>query len=75
MSMQEYYEAFLMGDCPFNSYEEYLYEYGFDGEVYASLPEFVVNEYQNEDYMRHLLGDEIYAFFKEEEQEFGERGE
>lgn len=72
-SMQQYYEDFLSTDVPYPTYEEYLQDVGFDGNIYACFEEFVANEYENEEYMKYLLGDEIYAYFIEAEREVSER--
>ena len=65
-SLQEYYDEFLDGEYPYGSYEEYLEERGFGGNIYACFPEFLDAEYQDEGYMRHLLGNDLYGYFKEE---------
>ncbi len=38
------------------TFEDYLDEVGFDGEIYACYDEFLDNEYQDEEYMQKLLG-------------------
>lgn len=38
------------------TYEEWLFERGFDGELYACFDEFLDYEYQDTDYMSYLLG-------------------
>lgn len=73
-SLQEYYNTFLNETTFSDSYEEYLEEHGFAGMIYSSFAEFVTNEYLDKEYMQHLLGEEIYAYFKEEG-EFSEQNE
>lgn len=65
-SMQEYYNEFLTEDYCYESYEEYLEERGFGGQIYACYAEFCEAEYQDEGYMRHLLGKDLYEIFEEE---------
>ena len=66
-SKQDYYNDFLTQDHIFESYEEYLEEFGFyGGMIYSSFPEFCTNEYQDEEFMHHLLGDDLYEVFEEE---------
>lgn len=53
----EYCQLMLVGIVDVNTtFEEYIEEYGFDGEIYSSYSEFLHNEYQNEEYMTSLLG-------------------
>lgn len=35
-------------------------EYGFQGECYVSFPEFLDNEYRDQEYMASILDDEKY---------------
>jgi len=37
------------------SFQDYLDEFGFNGQVYACYDEFMDNEYQDIDYMKALL--------------------
>lgn len=39
-------------------FEEWIEEYGFNGEIYACFEEFLVCEYEDEQYMIRLLEDE-----------------
>lgn len=65
-SMQEYYSLFLTEDYCYESYEEYLVDQGINGQIYVCYAEFCENEYQDEDFMKHLLGTELYKYFEEE---------
>jgi hypothetical protein len=62
-SIKDYYE-FLMKeeDEDVNvftyTYNDYLEEFGYDGELYVCYEEFCETEYLEEDYIRVLLNDE-----------------
>lgn len=62
-SIKDYYE-FLMEeeDEDVNvftyTYNDYLEEFGYDGELYVCYEEFCETEYLEEDYIRVLLNDE-----------------
>lgn len=45
------------------TYNEYLEEFGYNGELYSSFDEFIDNEYQDEEYMRSILNDENYNLY------------
>lgn len=49
-----------------SSFEQYLDEYGYNGELYASFNEFLNNEYLDESIMRDLLDDYFFEKYKEE---------
>ena len=56
----EYFQSMLWEDRdPLNhleySFEEYIEEYGFDGQVYSCFEEFLDTEYQDSSYMQSLL--------------------
>ena len=52
----DYHNGLLNGDYDDDyTYEDYLIEYGYDGELYVYYNEFLNNEYLNEDYMHLLL--------------------
>ena len=40
------------------SYNDFLNEFGYNGELYAGYEEFCKNEYQDENYMKKLLNNE-----------------
>lgn len=54
MTIKDYYEGLVDDDAEF-TYEDYLEEFGYDGEIYACYDEFCDNEYEDEEYMRLLL--------------------
>lgn len=43
--------------------DEYIQEYGYDSELYACYEEFLESEYKDADYMRELLGDELFEAY------------
>lgn len=54
--IKDYYKGLI--DVPSTyTYEDYLNEFGYDGECYASYEEFLAAEYFNVDYITHLLDD------------------
>lgn len=46
-------------DEDFDAMEEYFKEQGFNGEIFACEEEFYDNEYQDKDYMMHLLPEDM----------------
>lgn len=56
LSLSEYYSNLDLNDDI--SYEDYLDEFGYDGELYACFEEFCENEYLDDEYMHKLLNDE-----------------
>lgn len=71
-SIKDYY-AFLMeeDDEDINvftyTYNDYLEEFGYDGELYVCYEEFCETEYLEEDYIRVLLNDEqLLAMYYED---------
>lgn len=47
------------------SLEEYLFEHGYNGEIYVSYEEFLNSEYQEDAYMEDLFRDEkLFAEYK-----------
>ena len=51
------------------TYDEYITENGYDGELYACYDEFLDSEYTDEQYMRELLDDQ--RLFSEYQQDTG----
>lgn len=48
-------------------FEEYLFDNGYDGELYVCYDEFLYEEYLDEEYMKELLNDdELFAIYKED---------
>ena len=60
-SIREYHdyvqECHDEGETPM-SYEEYLFDYGFQGSLYVCYEEFCDEEYHDIGYIKHLLGDD-----------------
>ena len=57
-NMKNFYEDIIEKDIDVlndYSYEDCVYEFGYNGEVYADYDEFLDNEYQEEDYIKELL--------------------
>ena len=62
-NLRVFYEENRINDYPYSSYEEYLMEAGYNGEIYVCYDEFIDNEYQDEGYIMALLDNE--ALFEE----------
>lgn len=46
------------------TYEDYLQDTGYNGELYVCFDEFVDNEYQDKDYIIHLLrSDQLISLY------------
>ncbi len=60
-SIKDYYEGLAdmddMDDAEY-TYNDYLEEFGYDGELYVCYEEFLENEYRDGDYMCSLLDNE-----------------
>lgn len=54
-ALRNYYEFLLKNDSKHLSYEEYLLQFGFNGNIYADYEEFRKNQYKNTKYMCKLL--------------------
>lgn len=65
-SVREYYEGLINNDTD-DTYNEYLEERGYSGELYACYEEFLDAEYRDEEYICRLLDDEalIAAYRKD----------
>lgn len=57
-ALKDYYEGLTNSDFDdeFN-YEEYIDEFGYDGQIYACYDEFLDSEFQDKEYMRSLIDD------------------
>lgn len=53
-SIKNYYEGLVDEDVEY-TYNDYLEEFGYDGELYVCYEEFLENEYLEEDYICGLL--------------------
>lgn len=56
-SIKDYYEVLIEYDADY-TYEEYLNEFGYEGELYVCYEEFLDTEYQDISYIRYLLDNE-----------------
>lgn len=63
---KESVKEYFCGETSFDSYEDYLFERGFQGEMYASLEEFLNNEYLDENIIGALLDVDSKSSFNEE---------
>lgn len=55
-AIKDYYEN-VIDDAAY-IYDDYLEEFGYDGELYVCYEEFLDNEYQDDTYICGLLKDE-----------------
>ena len=57
-ALLNYYEGFDNGDytCDEYTFEDYIDEVGYDGELYVCKDEFLGAEFLDEDYINSLIG-------------------
>ena len=69
-SIKDYYEGLIDNDSEY-TYEDYIEEFGYDGELYVCFEEFCNAEYYDVDYMRTLLDNDklINIYHKDIEEE------
>ena len=69
-SIKDYYEGLIDNDSEY-TYEDYIEEFGYDGELYVCFEEFCDAEYYDVDYMRTLLDNDklINIYHKDIEEE------
>ena len=69
-SIKNYYEGLIDNDSEY-TYEDYIEEFGYDGELYVCYEEFCDAEYYDVDYMRTLLDNDelINIYHKDIEEE------
>lgn len=53
-ALLDYYKNFADNDFGY-TFEDYLDEFGYDGEIYVCYDEFLDNEYLDDEYMHTLL--------------------
>lgn len=65
-SLKDYYRDLVDDDTEY-TYNDYLEEFGYDGEFYTCYEEFLDNEYREEEYICSLLKDEelIELYYKD----------
>ena len=56
-SIKDYYEGLVDDDTEY-TYEDYLNEFGYGGELYVCYEEFCDTEYRDKEYMCRLLDNE-----------------
>lgn len=65
-SIKDYYEGLIDNDNEY-TYEDYIEEFGYDGELYACFEEFCGAEYYEVDYMCTLLdNDKLINMYHED---------
>lgn len=68
-SIKDYYEFIVESDYNENlyTYDDYIEEFGYDGELYVCYDEFLENEYLEDDYICGLLDNEklIAMYYKD----------
>jgi len=66
-SNKDYYESLVDMDDTEYTYNDYLEEFGYDGELYVCYEEFLENEYLEDDYICGLLDNEklIAMYYKD----------
>ena len=68
-SIKDYYEGLIDNDSEY-TYEDYIEEFGYDGELYVCYEEFCDAEYYDVDYMRTLLdNDELINIYHKDIEE------
>ena len=68
-SIKDYYEGLIDNDSEY-TYEDYIEEFGYNGELYVCFEEFCDAEYYNVDYMRTLLdNDRLINIYHEDTEE------
>ena len=68
-SIKDYYEGLIDNDSEY-TYEDYIEEFGYDGELYVCFEEFCDAEYYDVDYMRTLLdNDKLINIYHEDIEE------
>ena len=65
-SIKDYYEGLIDNDSEY-TYEDYIEEFGYGGELYVCFEEFCDAEYYDVDYMRTLLdNDKLINIYHED---------
>lgn len=65
-NIKDYYKGLVDEDSEY-TYEDYLDEFGYNGEIYACFDEFMDMEYEDEEYMQTLLNDkELFKKYLED---------
>lgn len=60
-AIKDYYE-YLDSEHDNPSFEDYINEFGYDGEIYACFEEFLDSEYKDENYIKSLLSDSHHLY-------------
>lgn len=68
-SIKDYHEGLVGNDTDY-TYNDYLEEFGYDGELYVCYEEFLDAEYMDEDYICSLLDNEkLIAMYRKDRKE------
>ena len=69
-SIKDYYEGLIDNDSEY-TYEDYIEEFGYNGELYVCFEEFCDAEYYDVDYMCTLLDNDrlINIYYEDIEEE------
>lgn len=59
-SLREYYEMSEEDESAYEDYDDYLFENGYNGELYVCFDEFLGAEFQDIGYMEYLLGPKLF---------------
>lgn len=59
-SLREYYEMSEEDKSAYEDYDDYLFENGYNGELYVCFDEFLGAEFQDAGYMEYLLGPKLF---------------
>lgn len=64
-ALKDYYDGLVDEDE--YTFDDYIEEFGYNGELYACFEEFYTNEYFDKFYMKQLLdNDKLYAEYEED---------
>ena len=61
---RDFYE--MQKENPDLCFDDYIFHYGYDGEIYACFDEFLDAEWRDEEYMEALLSELMYKEYLEE---------
>lgn len=66
-SIKDYYEGLVDWNPVLYTYDDYIEEFGYDGELYVCYEEFLETEYLEDDYICGLLDNEqlIAMYYKD----------
>ena len=67
-TLKDYYQETTEEDREVYTFEDYIFEFGYQGRLYACYNEFLRAEYLDESYMRSLFykNDELFKEYQED---------